>query len=60
MRLDEEDDMIVLGGREKRTIEPTLALNLAYKNLPEPHTASPHQFQSKTCVKTITLLKGAN
>ena len=58
--LEDEDNMIVVGGKEKGMIEPTLAPNLAYKNLPEPYTASPHQFQPKTCVKTITLLMGAD
>ena len=51
--LEDEDDMIVVEEGEKRTIEPTLALNLAYKNLPELNTASSHQFQPKTCVNTI-------
>ena len=43
VRLEDEDDMMVRGG-ERRTIEPTLALNLAYKDPPEPYTASPISF----------------
>ena len=45
--MEDEDDMIVVGGREKRMIEPTLALNLAYKNLLEPYIASPISFSPK-------------
>ena len=58
--LEDEDDIMEEGGKEKRTIEPTLAPNLAYKDPPGALHRLARQFQPITCVKTIVLLKGAN
>ena len=40
-------------------IEPTLALNLAYKNLPEPYTASPIKFRSQNVCQNYQSSEGS-